>query len=124
MAQSGVAISPWSLIENPLQKAKKVASELNCTTDSTKQMVDCLREMKAEDLKEATKVLFAYLNGVPNTVFGPSLENTSNPFLPDHPYKLLKEGRVYDVPLIMSNVNDEGVFPVGRKIFVTKIPLH
>lgn len=80
-------------------------------------MIDCLRKIDARDIKQAMRVLFVYFNSVPNTVFGPTLERTANPFLPDHPYKLLKEGKVYDVPLITSNVKDEGIYHAGRKYF-------
>lgn len=117
LSQSGTAIQPWALIENPLRKARKVAQKLNCTIESTKSMVDCLRKVKVSDLIEAMKVLLVYLDGVPNTTFGPTLEYGPNPFLKDHPYKLLKEGKIYDVPWITSNVKDEGIFPVGRKLF-------
>lgn len=117
LAQSGTVLLPWALVEKPLEKAKKVANRLECPTDSTKSMIDCLKKIDANDIREAAKVLYVYLNGVPNTVFGPALENTTNPFLTDHPYKLLNERNIYDVPLITSNVQDEGIFPVGRKYF-------
>lgn len=107
---------PWALTKNPLENAKKVAQELNCSTESSQEMVDCLRKVEAKQLMKAMKVVFVYMDFAPIAIFGPTLEKGPNPFLPDHPYKLLKEGKVYDVPWIASNVNDEGIFPVGRKI--------
>lgn len=98
-----------------MEKAKKLATRLKCPTDLTKSMVDCFKKIDAKVIIEATKAVYVYLDIIPLVVFGPSLEHTGNPFLPDHPYKLLKEGKVYDVPLITSNVQDEGLFPVGRK---------
>lgn len=115
MAQSGNVLLPWALVEKPLEKAKKVANRLNCPTNSTRLMIDCLKTFNADDIKQATRVLYVYFNSVPNTIFGPTLEHTENPFLPDHPYKLLKEGKVYDVPLITSNVKDEGIYNAGCK---------
>lgn len=81
-------------------------------------MVDCFRRINAKDLIEAMKVLFVYLDSVQYIIFGPTLEKGPNPFLADHPYKLLKEGKVYNVPWISSNVNDEGILPAGSKNFV------
>lgn len=100
---------------NPLDKAEKVAGKLNCTTETTTLMIECLRKVSPEELIEAVKVLMVYLDGVPHTVFGPSLEKNTESFLAEHPYKILRDGKVYDVPWIDSNVKSEGIFPVGRE---------
>ncbi|CAG9837941.1 unnamed protein product [Diabrotica balteata] len=113
LSQSGTAFSPWSIVEYPLKKANEVAGHLNCSSDSTKVMVDCLRKVGAVDLMKAMTKLFIYLDGIPLILFGPVVEKGENPFLPDHPYKLIKEGRINDVPWITSNVKDEGIFPTA-----------
>lgn len=112
---SGTTLLPWALTENPLNKARKIANKLECPTEPSQLMVDCLRKADISELKESIKVLTVYMNGVPIALFGPTLEKGTNPFLPDHPYKLLKEGKVKDLPLIVSNVKDEGVFCAGSK---------
>lgn len=116
LSQSGTALLPWALIENPLEKAQAVANSLNCTTHSTKLMIECLKQIDGKTLVNGIKVLFVYMNSVPFAVFGPVIEKGNNPFLPDHPYKLLQEGKVHDVPWIMSNTRDEGIFPVACKL--------
>lgn len=117
MSQSGSVLHSWALIENPLERAQKIAVKLNCTTETPKLMVDCFRKIDPSDLIEAMKVLYVYIDAIQYIIFGPTLEKGPNPFLADHPYKLLKEGKVYDVPWIASNVNDEGIIPAGRRKF-------
>uniref|UniRef100_A0A6P7G1D3 Carboxylic ester hydrolase n=1 Tax=Diabrotica virgifera virgifera TaxID=50390 RepID=A0A6P7G1D3_DIAVI len=110
-SQSGTAFSPWSIVEYPLKKANEVAGYLNCTSDSTKDMVDCLRKVSSVDLLNAMTKLFRYLDAIPLVIFGPVIENGENPFLADHPYKLIKKGKINDVPWVTSSVKDEGIFP-------------
>ncbi|CAH2011924.1 unnamed protein product [Acanthoscelides obtectus] len=113
-AQSGTALSPWAITERPLDKAKRLARYLNCDISSSQIMVDCLRKVDAKTLLMSLKAMAVYLNTVPITPFGPSVETGSNnTFLPDLPYRLLKEGKINDVPLIVSNTKDEAVFPIG-----------
>lgn len=42
-----------------------------------------------------------------------------NAFLPDVPYKMLHSGRIKNIPLLISNTEDEGLYPAGgmRSIF-------
>uniref|UniRef100_A0A6P7FTY1 Carboxylic ester hydrolase n=1 Tax=Diabrotica virgifera virgifera TaxID=50390 RepID=A0A6P7FTY1_DIAVI len=112
-SQSGTAFAPWSIVEYPLKKANQAAGHLNCSSDSTEEMVDCLRKVDSIDLMTAMTKLFLYLDAIPLVVFGPVIEKGENPFLADHPYKLIKEGKINDVPWITSNVKDEGIFPTG-----------
>ncbi|VEN60258.1 unnamed protein product [Callosobruchus maculatus] len=112
-AQSGSALVPWALTEKPLEKAKKLARYFDCDITSTQTMVDCLRKVDANSLAIALKTMAVYLKMAPITPFGPSVEKGSNPFLPDLPYTLLKEGRINDVPLVLSNTKDEAIFPIG-----------
>ncbi|KAJ8965970.1 hypothetical protein NQ314_003818, partial [Rhamnusium bicolor] len=112
-SQSGTALQHWALTEEPLDKAKVVANQLNCSTESTKIMVECLKKVSATQLVWAMKSLFMFMDIIPFTTFGPVVEKGKNPFLADQPYNLLKEGKVYDVPWVVSNVKEEGIFPVG-----------
>nr|AEE61414.1 unknown [Dendroctonus ponderosae] len=75
---------------------------------------ECFRSSDARKLINGIRTLFVYQDIVPIAPFGPVIENIStNAFLSQHPYKLLQEGNVYDVPWIASNTKDEGLFPVG-----------
>lgn len=90
-------------------------------------MVKCFRSMTPTDLIEAMGSLYVFLGLIPLKMFGPTIEKGTNPFISDHPYKLIKEGKVHDVPLMLSNVNDEGIYPVGGKVsygFDMKLDKH
>ncbi|KAL3287463.1 hypothetical protein HHI36_001934 [Cryptolaemus montrouzieri] len=96
---SGTAMNPRALEKEPLAMAKKFSKKLKCPIDSTKRMVECLREQPMEKLFR-TKLLFR-----------PTIEKgNSYQFLPEHPYKLIKEGKFMDVPWITTNVADEAFF--------------
>lgn len=54
----------------------------------------------------------------PFSPFGVVIDKWSpNPVLPEHPYLLLKNKKVQDVPWIASNVQAEGLYPAAE--FVT-----
>lgn len=43
ISQSGVALSPWAIQENPLLWAKKIAEKVGCPTDDTSKLAGCLK---------------------------------------------------------------------------------
>lgn len=80
-------------------------------------MVECLKKIPVKSLILAMKSLLVFLDFVPYTIFGPVVEKGGkNPFISEQPYKLLKEGKVYDVPWVVSNTKHEGLFPAGCKL--------
>lgn len=44
---SGSSIKPWSLVSDPKAQAKNLAKQLNCPTDSSTDLVQCLRDTDA-----------------------------------------------------------------------------
>ncbi|KAF5289708.1 hypothetical protein FQR65_LT11762 [Abscondita terminalis] len=120
-SQSGTALNMWALTEKPLQKTKKLAKFLNCTTESTKEMISCLKKEKDVNIITALKQFFVLINAVPFTPFGPVIEKGNKAFLPDHPYKLLVEGKVNDCPWVASNTKNEGIYPVGFFVLYGKL---
>lgn len=93
-----------------------LAVKLNCSTETTKLMVECFRTKTPKELIAGMKTLFVFMGFIPLKMFGPAIEKGSNPFISEHPYKLIKDGKINDVPLVLTNVNDEGIFPIGRKV--------
>ncbi|XP_044746714.1 venom carboxylesterase-6-like [Coccinella septempunctata] len=121
-SQSGTALQSWALTKNPLEKAMFVARNVSCETDSTEKMIACMRSKSHKDLIIGIDGLFVLISAMPSTPFGPVVEKGGDsPFIADHPYKILKDGKVYDVPWINTNVADEGIFPVGFFIHLKKI---
>jgi len=122
LSQGGTALNSWSLTKNSHENALKMGTKFNCTTKDTKDMVDCLRDKPAKDVVLAQGDFYVFINSFPAVPFGPVLEYyRPGAFLPDHPYKLLLEGRINDCPWITSNVKDEGVVPVGYFLLGDKL---
>ncbi|CAL8091987.1 unnamed protein product [Orchesella dallaii] len=83
----------------PVITVLEVGKELNCSTDTTTQLLECLRTKTAAELAVVR---------TPNTVFGPSIDsNSSNPFLPDSPGNLHKNKMAHQVPYILGIVSAE-----------------
>ncbi|KAG5869997.1 hypothetical protein JTB14_036178 [Gonioctena quinquepunctata] len=120
-SQSGTALSSWALIKSPLKRAIVIGNHFQCQTNSTKVMIDCLRKVNAKDLVSSMKEMFLFMDVFPFTLFGPVVEKGNRPFLPEHPYKLLDEGKVYDVPWVSSNVKDEGIYPTAYIVLMQKL---
>lgn len=50
ISQSGTALSPWALVKNPRGQAFDLGKKLGCPVDSSKMMVECLKDLPAEDI--------------------------------------------------------------------------
>lgn len=103
----------WALTENALGRAQQLGASLNCSKESTKDMIECLREVPDSAIIKSLKQFLVFISAVPFTPFGPIVEKGPNPFLPDHPYKLLLDGKINDYPWVSSNTKEEGIYPVG-----------
>lgn len=114
-SQSGTALLSWALSKKPLEKTRKLAYHLDCTRSSSLEMAKCLRNVPAHALVGKLPELMRLGSTVPFAIFGPVVEKGPGAFLPDHPYTLLKEGKVYDVPWVCSSTKDEGGFPTACK---------
>jgi hypothetical protein len=62
---------------------------------------------------------------LPIAPWGPVVENGENPFLQEYQFESLFAGRVENVPLLISDTQNEGLFPVGgenyNKLFHIKL---
>ncbi|CAG9815744.1 unnamed protein product [Phaedon cochleariae] len=95
ISQSGSALNPWVLVEKPLETAKILSSSLGCPTEDNK--------------------LMPWLYN-PFSPFGVVVDSwSSDPVLPIHPYKLLQDGRVQDLPWLISYTSSEGLYPASGK---------
>ncbi|KAJ3640836.1 hypothetical protein Zmor_027373 [Zophobas morio] len=106
-SQSGVAANTFSIQEGALEKAKILANAVGCPVSDTTILVKCLKQRHHRQLLSQMGLFFGY-STIPISPFAPVVEKGSNPFLKEHPYELLKKGKVNDLPWISSNVADEG----------------
>ncbi|CAH1379637.1 unnamed protein product [Tenebrio molitor] len=111
LSQSGVALNPFSLQEDALKKAQRLAQAVGCPSTPTQDLVDCLKQRHHKQILEKVPLFFGYLF-LPTAPFAPVVEKGSKPFLSDYPYSLLTKGKINDVPWISSNTPQEGLSPV------------
>ncbi|KAJ8937485.1 hypothetical protein NQ314_011875 [Rhamnusium bicolor] len=91
VSQSGTALDPWVIKENPLESAKKLAVLLGCPESPSGALKECLKERPLLVFQEKFKYFYGYEN-MPFSPFAPVIEKYStNPFLSRDPYLLLKE---------------------------------
>ena len=113
ISHSGVAINPWVMQENSREKAHQIAAYTNCPEDH-QQLLTCLREKPAEDLVMLAKHFQSFLYN-PFSPFGVVVESPSKTaFLTDHPMDLLEKGNFKKLPWLLSQTQDEGLYPTAE----------
>ncbi|KAF2900142.1 hypothetical protein ILUMI_06060 [Ignelater luminosus] len=113
ISTSGTALCPWTFQERPLEKTKLLAAAVGCNQQSTKDLIDCLRNRPARQIVENVRLFRPWLFN-PFSPFGLVVEKGGkNPFLPDYPYALLQRGEVQDLPWITSVTSHEGLYPAA-----------
>ncbi|XP_073975785.1 esterase FE4-like [Rhodnius prolixus] len=116
ISQSGTAFCPWAYSAPGLarKKAIKTADILGCPTDSTVDMVECLKIKHPYDIIGVHKNFIIWQND-PLTVFTPSPDpKAKNPFLPDEIHKLFPAS----VPWLTGCNNLEGLLKTaGFSVF-------
>ncbi|CAH1102370.1 unnamed protein product [Psylliodes chrysocephalus] len=109
--QSGTTLCGWSLGENDetIKNSHKLARALNCPTESSEDMVKCLRKVDARTFVELDEI-FKFWDYDPMIPFKPVVEPKSakDPFLPDHPLNIIKSGKSMDVPIIIGVTSEDG----------------
>ncbi|KAF5304027.1 hypothetical protein FQA39_LY01812 [Lamprigera yunnana] len=122
LSQSGTAIAPWAVVNNPLEYALKLGKAVGCSTQSTKALKECLKSKSAVSLYDKMESMYALPSGFPIVPFGPVIEKKSKTaFITKHPYLLLKKGKVHDIPWITSATTDEGLLVLRALNFTLEI---
>ncbi|KAF2892969.1 hypothetical protein ILUMI_13203 [Ignelater luminosus] len=112
IAHSGSAVSLWSVAPEGQQarNTKRLGQLLNCSTNSNKELVNCLRKVNAYDIVEQDKAFmeFSYDPEIPfKPVVEPDIEGA---FITKHPVDIIKSGKVANVPLIFGITTEDGAF--------------
>lgn len=101
--------------EASLDKAKRLAVLMGCPSQSSRELVDCLKLRNGNQIAEAVTNFFVY-DAIPFSPFGPVVEvNHKGAFLTEHPYNLLVDGKIADLPWITSVTESEGIYPAACK---------
>jgi carboxylesterase type B len=110
ISNSGFSLAHWSFVRKPAEQAKIFAKALDCPTNSSQIMVECLRKVSSYRIAELFRgnhdVLHPRLD-----MFGPTIEsgspheNDTETFLSEHPRDLLRAGKIISkVPMINGGI--------------------
>lgn len=124
IALSGVANAGWNgEWKVHRQVAHQQAQLLNCSTESSTVLLDCLRSVDARTLTLSQSDLFSYFHRTPSkipiTPYLPCIDtHSARPFLPKVPRLALREGD-FDptVPVMMGLTTQEGSWYSSTMMF-------
>ncbi|XP_037027605.1 venom carboxylesterase-6 isoform X2 [Bradysia coprophila] len=130
ISESGSALNPWALAENPKERAFRLGRVLGFETNSTEHLLAFLRKIPARKLVDyAARTLTPEDSrkniGLP---FVPAIEDPwdkddwsgsenvlrDEPFLTEHPLQILKRGNYYKVPYITGFNSHEAMLFLRR----------
>ncbi|CAL8073925.1 unnamed protein product [Orchesella dallaii] len=114
IAQSGYVTCPWSFNTKPTRVFLEYAKLLNCPTENTTTIVDCMRKMDAHKLVKPQMQYMDPLSGFEMIV--PSVEPvvSNDSFLLENPRTSLKSGDFAPVPLMIGVTSGEGGLRTAR----------
>jgi len=115
IAQSGSMLCPWALLNYVGNYTKKLAAHMNCPTDNSSQLVQCLQSKDAMQLIQF-QLESQVLAGSP-VGFGPRIDvERKKPFFPQHPADIIRSGSFNHVPFITGVNSNEAGFIVARML--------
>ncbi|KAL3282172.1 hypothetical protein HHI36_005366 [Cryptolaemus montrouzieri] len=120
ISQSGSSLCVWSqnTKEENIKNAEKLAKHFGCPTDTSSELVECLKKVEVSKLVEASDI-FNEWEASFTIPFRPTVEpQSTEAFLTDTPANLLNSGNFNDVPLLTGLTKDEGILLAAR--FVNK----
>jgi len=113
ISQSGTALCPWTQMENGRSKATKLAQELGCNIQTSRELIDCLRHRPAKMIVQTVAIFHEWEN-MPFSPFGATVEVAgAAPFLDRQPIDILLDGNVQDLPWMTTVTTAEGVYPTA-----------
>lgn len=118
--QSGPAISAYSCSDrHPAYYTRTLAGALGCNPSAnSSQIVSCLKSVEPEDIVKFVRIMDQKPDVVKNApnpwkpIFDGLFLSESEAFVAGDPYKLLMEGKVHDIPVIIGHTKDEGLYAV------------
>ncbi|ROT68754.1 JHE-like carboxylesterase 1 [Penaeus vannamei] len=118
---SGSALCPWALRKGHRKVAMTIGESLNCKSDpraaggveKSKRLLECLRRAPLTELSEAScshfmTTPFPMALQVWNSLPWETVPRVDGDYLPDHPARLLAQGRFHDVSIVTGVNLHEG----------------
>lgn len=126
ISESGSALNPWALAQNPFERAFNLGRVLGFNTNNTNDLLDFLRTVPAKKIVDGTQKTLTNADSRSNIglPFVPSVDVYSNsnedsinndfidePFIIDTPINLIKSGSYNPLPYITGfNANEAMLF--------------
>ncbi|XP_035999250.1 neuroligin-2b isoform X1 [Fundulus heteroclitus] len=101
IAQSGSAISSWSISYRPVTHTKILAKKVGCTLDNMAELVDCLRRKSFRELVDQDIQPARY-----HIAFGPVVDGD---VVPDDPGTLMQQGEFLNYDILLGVNQGEGL---------------
>ncbi|AWP00336.1 nlgn2a nlgn2b [Scophthalmus maximus] len=101
IAQSGSAISSWSVNYRPLMYTKILAKKVGCTLGDMAELVDCLRRKSVRELVDQDIQPARY-----HIAFGPVVDGD---VVPDDPEILMQQGEFLNYDILLGVNQGEGL---------------
>lgn len=120
MSLSGSALHKFALQYHPSKRAEALGRGLLCETADKRNMVECIKSRPSRLIINATIEMNPFSKNI-HMPFVPVIERPSKKaFISEHPYKMLKEGKVLDAPWMTSMTKDEGIIiSMGKCMYIT-----
>ncbi|XP_026824937.1 venom carboxylesterase-6 isoform X2 [Ooceraea biroi] len=115
ISQSGTVYCPWTLAPpgSAKRKAEQVGRLLNCDTESSEQLIECLRKKSATDLI-GTDRSFQVYGYCPMIPFKPVIEpDHPGAFIVENPIISMHKGNMADIPWMTGVTSEEGSLKVA-----------
>ncbi|KAJ9599104.1 hypothetical protein L9F63_010372, partial [Diploptera punctata] len=116
IAQSGSALNPWAFNNTSTARSKafRFGEALGCKTNDSKELLDFLNTIPAQELVEGVfkAMTEEEERDLGSVYFRPTVEEPSDGeeiFLPAEPLELLKQGKFHNVPFIAGVNSSEGL---------------
>ncbi|XP_068231188.1 cocaine esterase-like isoform X2 [Palaemon carinicauda] len=102
--QSGTALAPWASISDHRKVAAEVGASVGCNLDRGSEVfLKCLQSANGQNININSQDLLEWFL-MPNV----AVPRVDGDFIPDHPAKLMKEGRYNKVNLMAGITANEG----------------
>jgi carboxylesterase type B len=101
-------------MEKGKEKTYELAEAMNCSNENHHKILECLRKIPARNLALFASHYQPFLYN-PFSPFGVSVEKDHDgAFLIEQPLKSLKKGNIRKVNWILTQVQDEGLYPASE----------
>ncbi|KAJ8959086.1 hypothetical protein NQ318_022343 [Aromia moschata] len=109
VSMSGSPIGCWPLKRNQLDLAQKQARFVGCPDDTAENIIKCLKTVPYKELADTLFKFSEFNSDYAELNWSPVIEEDfgQERFLPEHPIKLIVNGKLKKVPLIIGLTKDE-----------------